>query len=214
MTEAMTRQQVREVDRFAIEQLQLPGIVLMENAGRGACEVMRRRGGLGRVLIACGKGNNAGDGYVIARHALLEGAEVRLLTAWTETLSGDAGVNQRVWLAMGQAEQPWSAAAAADLESWRPDWVVDALLGTGASGPLREPLDELVLWLNSLPGRKLAVDVPTGLDCDTGAAAGEAFRADVTCTFVAPKIGFQSPSAAEFVGEFEVVGIGAPTRTD
>ena len=180
--------------------------MLMENAGRGCVERMLRDGVPQRVLIACGKGNNAGDGYVIARHLRNAGADVIVVAAQDESLSGDAGVNQSVWLASGEAIHPW--------HDWTQDdgpydWAVDALLGTGASGPLRPPLDEMVMWLNGLSCKRLAVDLPTGLDCDTGELQSPTFRADVTCTFVAAKVGFAT-TPPDVLGQVEVIDIGVP----
>lgn len=210
MDDALTRAQVREVDRIAIRELKLPGVVLMENAGRGVVDVMLRDGIPGRVLIVCGKGNNAGDGYVMARHLARAGSDVQILNVWTETLSGDAGVHQGVWRASGGPEQAWRDGLEVELAAWRPDWVVDALLGTGATGPLRPPLPDVLAALETLGGRRLSVDVPTGMDCDTGESQFDAFRADVTCTFVALKVGFQNPSAAHWLGQVHVVDIGVP----
>jgi NAD(P)H-hydrate epimerase len=97
-----------------------------------------------------------------------------------------------------------------DQEAGKPAWIVDALLGTGATGDPRPPLDIVIEWINAQPGKKLAVDVPSGLDCDTGEPSAHTVRADHTCTFVAMKIGFMQPAAKPFVGEIHVCDIGVP----
>ena len=212
----LSRDAVREVDRCAIEQYQIPGMVLMENAGRGCADVLCRLGIDGPVVICCGKGNNAGDGLVIARHLDLRGYPVRLLF-WSDPteLVGDAGKNyyiaRQAGLSMHTLTDPNDNAP---LESClqEPDWIVDALLGTGARGEPRPPLDLVIDRLNAHPAKKLAVDVPSGFDCDAGTAATHCFRADHTCTFVAAKTGLVAPGASQWVGQLHLLDIGVPRR--
>jgi NAD(P)H-hydrate epimerase len=201
----LTRAQVRELDRRAIEEFGVPGVVLMENAGRGAAELLMRLNPERRpVLIFCGKGNNGGDGYVIARHLDIHGWPVRLVrVAPASELTGDAAVMERIVTAAGIPD-----ASAPDDSGW----IVDALFGTGLTGPLRKPYDRVVAAINASPAKVLAVDIPTGLDCDTGKPLGPTVRADHTVTFVAPKAGFAAPEAKEWLGEVHVVGIGAPRK--
>ena len=146
MPPTITRQQSREVDRRAIEQYGMTGLVLMENAGRGTVDVLCRLaesecgGRLGRVVICCGKGNNAGDGFVMARHLDLRGVEVRVLV-WADPaeLTGDAGANFRILRQAGVPMEvfgnPHDAARLAEQLAGA-DWIVDALLGTGAQASL------------------------------------------------------------------------------
>lgn len=193
----------------------MSGLVLMENAGRGCVDVLEREGINGPVVVCCGHGNNAGDGFVIARHLDLRGYEVSvLLLGDPRKLTGDAAANyailQQAGLAgesLDGADLPVAFGHLADA-----DWLVDALLGTGATGAPRPPLDAAIRWMNALPGRRLAVDVPSGLDCDTGAAADPTLRADVTCTFVAVKPGLLAPAARPYVGRLAVLDIGAPRK--
>ena len=103
----MSCAQVRLVDRIAMDELGLPGVALMENAGRGATDELLRHGAGKRVLIACGKGNNAGDGYVMARHLELAGVEPVVFAASADDLPGDAGINQAVWRASGGLVTVW-----------------------------------------------------------------------------------------------------------
>jgi NAD(P)H-hydrate epimerase len=210
------REESRAIDRRAMEEYGLCGLVLMENAGRGVVDHLQSLGLSGPVVVCCGKGNNAGDGFVIARHLDLRGWPVRVLVwAEAEDLTGDAGTNFRVLqkmdvplLLFGRGHQPKqlddALAGAA--------WAVDALLGTGARGDPRPPLDAVIDQLNASPVPKLAVDLPSGLDCDTGKAAEHTIRAAHTCTFVAPKTGFLAPGADRYTGEVHVLDIGAPRR--
>jgi NAD(P)H-hydrate epimerase len=213
----LSRQQVREVDRLAIEEFGVPGMVLMENAGRGAAEVLRAQGLHGSVVLCCGKGNNGGDGFVIARHLDNWKVPIRvLLFARPEDLTGDALVNYRIIRQAGlpltvHAEQPVDIEAVERGLSGA-EWIVDALFGTGLSGALRSPFEEIVKAINAGSARVLAVDIPSGLDCDTGKPLGPAVRAHCTATFVALKKGFADPAAAQWLGQVHVVDIGAPRR--
>jgi NAD(P)H-hydrate epimerase len=212
----LNRAQVREVDRRAIEDYGLSGLVLMENAGRGVADVLCRLGIAGAVAICCGKGNNGGDGFVIARHLDLRGYAVRVLV-WgeTEDFRGDVGVNFQILRNCGvpieicaaEHHPDRLAAALADAA-----WIVDALLGTGARGEPRPPLDRVIDQLNATPLPRLAVDLPSGLDCDTGQPARHTLRAQHTCTFVAAKPGFFIPGAEQYTGEIHVLDIGAPRK--
>ena len=213
---ALTRDQVRSIDRRAIDEFGMSGLVLMENAGRGCVEVLASLGCHGPVAIVCGKGNNAGDGFVMARHLDLRGIGVRVLMLGPpRELRGDAAANYGIAAKAGiplvdLLGPDGPARLASELSGV--EWIVDALLGTGAAGPPRPPWDEVIRTLNRQRARKLAVDLPSGLDCDTGIPADPTFRADHTCTFVARKIGFDTPAAAEFLGTVHVVDIGAPRR--
>lgn len=212
----ISREEARRVDRWAIEEYGLCGLVLMENAGRGVVDRLERIGISGPVVICCGKGNNAGDGFVIARHLDLRGYQANVLVwADAEELAGDAGTNFRVLqktnvplTLFGKSHVPERLnAALADAT-----WVVDALLGTGATGEPRPPLDAVIDQINASPVPKLAVDLPSGLDCDTGALASHTIRAAHTCTFIAPKIGFGAPGAAGYTGQVHVLDIGVPRK--
>jgi len=210
----ISREESRLVDRRAIEEYGLPGLVLMENAGRGVVDRLERCGITGPVVVCCGKGNNAGDGFVIARHLDLRGYPVRVLI-WAEAgeLTGDAGANFRV---LQKTNVPLTLFGkghdAVQLDAALGDaaWIVDALLGTGARGGPRPPMDAVIDCINASPAPKLAVDVPSGLDCDTGLAAAHTIRAALTCTFIAPKTGFLASGASVYTGEVHVLDIGAP----
>jgi NAD(P)H-hydrate epimerase len=211
----LTREQVRALDRRAIDEFGVPGVVLMENAGRGAAEVLARLGIHGGVVICCGKGNNGGDGFVIARHLAIHEAAVRiLLFCAPEELSGDAAINQRI-VARLKLPQEVHAGPAPDLKAVErelaaAEWVVDALFGTGLSGAVRPPLDRVIAAINACPARVLAVDIPSGLDCDTGRPLGATVRAEHTVTFAAQKVGFANPEARQWLGQVHLVDIGVP----
>jgi NAD(P)H-hydrate epimerase len=214
MPTALTREQVREIDRRAAEEFGLPGIVLMENAGRGCALSLLRQGCRGPVIICCGKGNNGGDGFVIARHLDAAGIQVKiLLFADPAALRGDAAANcavaEKSRLPMVVVPANVSAAEI-DTHLTGAEWIVDALLGTGAKGNPQPPILTAIERLNASPAKTLAVDLPSGLDCDTGEPATPTILADVTCTFVARKLGFANPSAVEYLGTVEVIEIGVP----
>jgi NAD(P)H-hydrate epimerase len=216
----LARQEVHELDRLASEEYGVSGVVLMENAGANAARLLEIPGIPGPVVIACGRGNNGGDGFVIARHLDAAGHRVRvLLAAVPEAYAGDAATNLRIAERSGLSI---ICLAEADEAAWRRElagaaWIVDALLGTGAVGPPRGAVAIAITAINDVraaageaPVRVLAVDLPSGLDADTGEAAGQCVRADLTATFVAEKAGFANPAAAALTGTVHVLGIGAP----
>lgn len=218
---SLSREEVRAVDRRAIDDFGMSGLVLMENAGRGAAELLMSLGIGGTVMICAGKGNNGGDGFVIARHLELHGIDVRvLLFGLPHELTGDAAANWRILersetsrIVMGKTP------AMSDIEHSlsQADWIVDALLGTGTVGEIREPYQTAIAAINRSARRVLAVDLPSGLDCDTGlpiigptTSNFGCVRAQQTATFVARKQGFENPASREFTGDVHVVGIGIP----
>jgi NAD(P)H-hydrate epimerase len=213
---ALTRQQSRRVDELAIERYGISSLVLMENAGRGVVDVLLGIDPTPRVAILCGKGNNAGDGFVIARHLEIRGLDVRVvLLAAPAELAGDARRNfeilQHCDVPVADLSRDFSPTRLAEAAGGAM-WLLDAMLGTGAKGEPREPIRSAIRWMNAQDARRLAVDLPSGLDCDTGQSAAATVRADVTCTFVAAKTGMLRPTAAPFVGELHVVSIGVPPR--
>jgi NAD(P)H-hydrate epimerase len=211
----LSREQSREVDRRALADCGLPGVVLMENAGRSAAEVLVALDPAdGLKVICCGKGNNGGDGFVVARWLGQFGvpAEV-LLFARPEELAGDAAV---MFHALRHTDVPVSvvppgdAAAVATSRLADAAWVVDALFGTGLTGPVRAPFDAVIAAINAAGKPILSLDIPSGLDCDTGEPLGPTVRADHTVTFVDRKVGFDAPAAAAWVGRVHVGDIGVP----
>lgn len=212
----LTRDQSRQVDRRATEEYGISGLVLMENAGRGVADRLCELGIGGPVAICCGKGNNAGDGFVIARHLDLRGFQVRVLL-WAEPseLTGDAAANYCILEKTGVPIEIFADrhdAARVEAQLAGTAWIVDALLGTGARGEPRPPLDAVIEQLNAAAAAKLAVDLPSGLDCDTGRPARSTIRAAATCTFVAAKPGLFAPGADQYTGRVHVLDIGAPRK--
>ena len=221
----LTRAQCRAVDHYAINELGIPGVVLMENAGRNAADLIERwlRARLkgtsrrGKVAVVCGRGNNGGDGFVIARHLVHRGCDVSVdLFGDPTSLASDAAINYAIAARMGVPIRKLAAGQTlnATARRWRRcDLLVDALLGTGFAGEVREPMAGIVRRINALDGPLVvAVDVPSGLDADTGEPGGAAVRADHTVTFLAAKVGYRRKSAKPYVGRVAVADIGAPIR--
>ncbi len=221
MATSLNRTQSRRYDQLAMDEYGVPGIVLMENAGRGCVDVLAESGRRGPVLILAGTGNNGDDGWVMARHLSNLGFPTAVVLAGDgNRIQGDALINYRIAQRMGVPIRGWAEAGnsaalqqfAVDLWGDDPEWLVDALLGTGASGDPREPFASLIRAANAMSARRMAIDLPSGLDCDSGQPHKPTFRADVTCTMVAPKVGFANPEAAPFIGRVRCIDIGAPAN--
>lgn len=222
MIPVLSREKMQAFDRQASEQALVPSLLLMENAGRGACDVIvellraGRAGGVAGapVLIVCGGGNNGGDGLVVARRLLTLGAAPRvLLCAERARLGGDARTNADAWVALGGtltevSDDAGLAALAAELG--RAALVVDALLGTGLDREVVGLQRQVIEQLNGAAAPIVALDLPSGLDANTGAVLGVAVRATATVTFAVPKPGLFGTVAAEHVGVLHVADIGVP----
>lgn len=212
----LNREQSRLVDRRAIDGYGMSGLVLMENAGRGAVDVWQQAGFVGPVVICCGRGNNGGDGFVMARHLELRGISVRIiLPAEPQSLEGDAAANFEIARRAGIPIRSFAGMPALDElheEFAAAGSLIDALLGTGARGEPRPAYAATIEAMNASGRPILAVDVPSGLDCDTGTAASATIRAAHTATFVAAKPGFFRPEASSYVGQLHVVSIGVPQK--
>jgi NAD(P)H-hydrate epimerase len=208
----ISRERSRQLDRRAVEEYGMTGVMLMENAGRGTTDILCQLGVAGPVVVVCGRGNNGGDGFVIARHLDLRGYEVRVvLLDDTGVLQGDAAINYQV---LAKSDVPivcWDLKVLSTALHGA-GWIVDAMLGTGATGNPREPFSTVITELNESGIPILAVDIPSGLDCETGTPGKPTIRAKHTCTFVAAKPGLLVPTAAPYVGTLHVVDIGAPRK--
>ena len=214
----VTAEQMRDLDRRAMTEYGMPGVVLMENAGRAVVDAMEQVfGPLGgkRVAVFCGGGNNGGDGAVIARYLKLRGAtpEVAMVGSY-DKLSADARTHFNVLSALeidinGFGYDDDTPRPLSEEFGWRRiDIVVDAMLGTGITGAPRDPYANAIKSINLTDCPVVAVDMPSGVDTDTGATPGEAIRATHTVTFAYPKLGqFLFPGAA-CVGRLHVVDIG------
>jgi NAD(P)H-hydrate epimerase len=209
--------EVRALEARAIQELGIPSLLLMENAGRGMAELLVSLGIAGKVVILCGKGNNGGDGLVIARH--LDNWQIPvqvLLFANPDELTPDSSVNHRILTRAGVPVETHPDDTF-DREQVRidlatSDWIVDALFGTGLKGPLRAPFDSLIALVNDSPAKVLAADIPSGLDGDSGRPLGPTIRAHHTATLLAWKSGFVQPAARAWVGQVHLIDIGLPRR--
>jgi NAD(P)H-hydrate epimerase len=198
-----------------MRELGIPGIVLMENAGRSMAELLLARVTTGPVLVCCGKGNNGGDGMVIARHLDIAGVPVKvLLFTEKERVKGDANVNLTILHLSGIPVEALPGASGLARELSKAEWVVDALFGTGLEDPVRPPLTEVIEAINASGKAVFSVDCPSGMDVDTGGPLGCCVRATVTATVQARKVGFDAPGAGAWLGEVVVVGMGAPRALD
>jgi NAD(P)H-hydrate epimerase len=225
---ALTAAEMREVDRLTTERFDVSGLALMETAGKSVAEVFleqyahKNTEPPGRVCVLCGKGNNGGDGFVVARHLREEAEHVEVyLFAQPEELRGDAAKNFARWRDQGgrvtqiqneaEWEQAWPQIAAAEV-------IFDALLGTGIRGAAGGLLAAAIEDLNRLsqnataahPAWIVAVDTPSGLASDGEAAAGPVVRAHLTVTFTAPKLGQLISADAGCCGKLVVRSIGSP----
>ncbi|MFO0843895.1 MAG: NAD(P)H-hydrate epimerase [Gemmataceae bacterium] len=213
MTPSLTREQARLLDRRATDEFGVPSLVLMENAGRSMAELLLSLGVHGPVAVACGKGNNGGDGLVLARHLDNAGHDVRvLLFAEPEGLSGDAAINLQICVKSGIDVLPSLADDRYQTVLTEAEWVVDALFGTGLQQELRPPFDRVIAAINASPARRFSVDLPSGMDADTGKPLGACVKANYTATVAAPKAGFGQPAAQRWLGRVRVVPLGAPRR--
>lgn len=213
----VTPAQMQAIDRYAIETLGIPGVALMENAGRAVFEAARARlepGG--RVVVCCGRGNNGGDGLVVARHLANHAIPLDIaLVCEGKALSGDAKVQLDVARAMnlpllrvdGPRDLPALRACLAGC-----GLIIDALLGTGLRGPVTGLMREAIESINAAGSPVIAVDIPSGLSGETGEVLGAAVRAETTVTLQLAKTGFEAPRSRSYTGEVEVVDIGIPVQ--
>lgn len=218
MKAVLSRAEMRAFDAHAIEVCRVPSLVLMENAGRGAAEVIEREilgGARGkRIVVVCGTGNNGGDGFVVARRLLSRGAHVE---AWlcgdVAKLTHDALANMEAFAGVGGHVVPLPLDASRDplVASLRAaDLAVDALFGTGLDRPVTGALADVVAAVDGAPCAKVALDVPSGMNADTGSTMGVAVTADATVTFAHPKRGLLTPHGERLSGKLYVVDIGVP----
>ena len=214
----LSRDEVRGIDARAARELGMPTLILMENAGRGAAAWLLERGVAtkGRGLILCGPGNNGGDGGVVARHLDLWGSSVRVVWfASADQLRGDAAVQFQILARSGLDQSCCDDATSVTPERLDAllagsEWLVDALLGTGLTRPVEGMLRTVIEAIDRSGKPVFALDLPSGLDADTGRPLGVAVHARATATFVAPKLGFAAPGAVAYTGDVTVVDIGVP----
>src|SRR3954452_21586115 len=208
----LTRDQVRAIDRRATDEYHVPSIVLMETASRGVADAAERYflKSPARVLILCGGGNNGGDGPSAARHPHNSGHAVTIgLLTDPARYKGDSKINWDIVQSMRLPATPTDPDA---IRRTRADLILDAIFGTGLTDAPREPFPQVVDAIRDHGAPVLAVDLPSGLDCDTGRPPGACVRATRTVTFVAEKLGFANPEARQYLGEVMVGDIGCPRQ--
>ena len=202
-----TAGEVREIERLAIAEGGLPGAELMVRAGEGAFRALAQRWpGARRIAVVCGAGNNAGDGFVVARRAREAGREVRVFGVGDRRRLGpDAAAMLGALRAAGGEVEPFAASALRSV-----DVIVDALFGTGLSRSVRGEPAAAVAAMNEAAAPVAALDVPSGLDADTGRVQGAAVHAALTVTFIAGKRGLHTGAGPDHCGEIELDTLGVP----
>jgi len=204
----LSRSQAREIDRVAMTEWGLPGVVLMENAARGIADLVEAVHPLtaGRIAVVCGPGNNGGDGFAAARHLANRRYDVELqLPGPIDAIDprSDTGMNIVVARRMGIPMLTGIDLAGAQ-------FVIDGLFGTGLAREIRPPYRAAIESINARGVPVVSIDIPSGLDADDGSIHGAAVRADWTATMVAPKVGFSLAHGPELTGTVVVVDIGVP----
>jgi NAD(P)H-hydrate epimerase len=216
MHRILSRDQIRSFDRFAIEDCRVPGLILMENAGRGAAEVIRTLlDDVEHTVVVCGTGNNGGDGFVVARHLTSFGASVSVcLLGDPGKLKGDALANHDAFLGLGgrvTIVEDDATMPVFETELLRAGLIVDAIFGTGLDREIDGRYAEVIDRINATPATRVALDLPSGLDANTGSVLGTVVVADVTITFGALKLGLLTPMGTRLAGDVHVANLGVPS---
>ncbi len=205
-----SREGIRAVDQAAVERYGIPGLVLMENAARGllavAIDMLPEPSSSPPIFVFCGSGNNGGDGYALARHLSIEGYQPIIVPINHPAPESDAGINAAICARMN----PPTATLEELSQSPRPALIVDAIFGTGLDRSVDGEPGRHIKWINESGAPVLAVDVPSGMNAETGEAMGIAVIATRTVTFAGLKRGFLQDAAAPLVGRITIASIGAP----
>jgi ADP-dependent NAD(P)H-hydrate dehydratase / NAD(P)H-hydrate epimerase len=213
----VTASEMKEMDRLAIERIGMPGTVLMENAASGACRIFLDHFNPGcgsQIVIFCGKGNNGGDGFAMARRLLGAGMQVVVIClAETSQITGDARINLEIIERMGLAIIP--APAPAELSGCKEhirecDYIIDGIFGTGLNSDVKGIYLEAIQMINASGKQVMSIDIPSGLNTDNGRIMGAAVKADLTVTFGFAKLGQLLFPGADLVGRLSVIDIGIP----
>ncbi len=209
LPEPVSAQRMRELERLAFERFSISPLTLMENAGRGVAELAMKKFSPSRVLVLCGKGNNGGDGFVCARYLTQLGSRVRVsLFADSSALKGESLTN---FTRLRELNVPvFSSLCLSDI--MKHDLIIDALFGTGLSRPVE---GEVLSWISIVKTSGipvLSVDIPSGLQSDTGEILGDAVKAVVTASLGAPKIGVFRGAGPILAGQIVNVDIGLPRQ--
>lgn len=212
----LNRKQLQEIDRLATDKYGIPSLLLMENAGRAAAEetlkLIHKKST--KVVVICGKGNNGGDGFVIARHLHNKNYKVSVIYLGhikdRKSRSEATDINLNIARKLGIPIYTLNKGVLRLLKS--ADVIIDAIFGIGLTRAIQGPLKELIAQINSLNKPVVAVDIPSGLDTDSGRPLGIAIKAKLTVTFGYPKKGFKNPSARKYIGKVVVADISLPTN--
>lgn len=213
MIPLFSNSQIRALDSFAINKLQVSGIVLMENAAIGITEtILGRFPDISTVGIVCGKGNNGGDGFAVARHLSNKGIDVQVIyLSDSLSMSDDCRTNFELCSNLAQVRKNLKLSQFSGIKQLKLihncDLIIDAILGSGFSGDLKEPIASIVNELNKFKAIKVAIDVPTGLNADTG-NGNIIFNSDLTITLGEFKKGLFVSNGYEFCGEIVLCEIG------
>jgi len=232
---SFSRRAIQSVDEAAVNEYGIPTLILMENAARSAADEIlaleaerNSEEDFARpALILCGKGNNGGDGLALARHLANDGFAVQIILAFdpekdspTDAVRSHLKIANAMRLPVLTIDQKNPRSTLDQLLEnvgleRAPIIIVDSLLGTGLSNPPRPPYDQLINWINQRGAQHdasvVAIDLPSGLDCDTGKPLGPtAVHAQLTVTFVGLKVGFLQPDAQLYIGDIAIGDIGAP----
>lgn len=213
-------EEMKKLDRLAVEKYAMPGIVLMENAAKAVADkaaALALAGGLSRIVVVCGKGNNGGDGFGAAKWLLNYGFKVKVLLAGckAEDISGDALLQLQMYQQAGGSMECINTAEdcqLAEIICLKADLLIDAVLGTGFSGELQGTIKEVCRIINSSHKTVVAIDVPTGVHADNGFAADGAVKADCTVTMALVKTGLLLYPAKDYVGELVCANLGMPEK--
>ncbi len=218
MTAVLSREQMRAFDRLIIQEYGVSGLVLMENAGRNAAQIVMaamQESGARAVCIVCGGGNNGGDGFVVARHLSTAGVRVSTIgLVPIERLAGDARCNAEAWVALGGTLEPSPGIAAAPriaAACERPTVLVDAVFGTGLDREVGGDFRSAIEAMNRADAPRVSLDIPSGLDANTGRVLGCAVQATATVTFGHPKLGLLTSTGWAHAGALHIVDLGVPT---
>ncbi len=208
----VTPEEMREIDRLTIEKYNIPGLRLMENAGLSvALLILKRDIDLSNIFVICGKGNNGGDGLVLARVLKIRGYNPKvILIAKKDELTGDAKVNLDTFLDLEGTEVHEITEFGKMRELENPSLIIDALFGTGLKEEVRGIYEDVISWINKKNAYTVSLDIPSGLNGETGIILGSSVKADLTVTFGLPKIGCYIQNGPLYSGEIVITDIGIP----
>ena len=223
----LTRTQLQAIDRIATDKYGIPSLILMENAGRAVAEEtikLLKHKKNPRVTVICGKGNNGGDGFVTARHLHNKKYKVTILylgnindvKSRSEATNINLNIALKLRIPVIELSFLLKGLPRPHRNAFRllksADVIIDAIFGIGLEREIQSPLLEFIAQINSSSIPVVAVDIPSGLDTDTGNPLGIAIKAKRTVTFGFPKIGFLRPSAKKYLGKLIIADIGIPNE--